>query len=230
MARWLLELIDSRLDAPLLPHATTTFDEPALIMTATAIVLSPVTSPGDYHRIVSPTLVIPTNLSRSLIMSTSVRCYNIIQNRTYVLRETLGNPLLHRLNTFVVDAFPLQADAPQKLPRKGAKVPRSDGVVLQVILHDTIIFPEGGGQPSDIGYISVGSGTTLEVFEAKRVGGHAVHYVRFPTLDELQETRHLLPASANVVVTLGDNGYRRRLDHVSVSIRRLSRFLPSLLS
>ena len=130
----------------------------------------------------------------------------------------------------MVDAFPLQADAPQKLPRKGAKIPRSDGVVLQVILHDTIIFPEGGGQPSDIGYISVGSGTTLEVFEAKRVGGHAVHYIRFPTLDELQKTRHLLPAGTNVVVTLGDNGYRRRLDHVSASIRRLSRFLPSLFS
>ena len=51
-------------------------------------------------------------------------------------------------------------------------------------MHDTIIFPEGGGQPSDVGYISRGLGTTLEVFEAKRVGGHAVHSVRFPTTDE----------------------------------------------
>lgn len=88
-------------------------------------------------------------------------------------------------------------------------------MVLQVILHDTIIFPEGGGQPSDVGFISIGSDPSLEVFEAKRVGGHAVHSIRFPTLDELQRAQLLFSAGTDVVVTLGDNGYRRRLDHVS---------------
>lgn len=86
---------------------------------------------------------------------------------------------------------------------------------MQVILHDTIIFPEGGGQPSDVGYISVGSDTTLEVFEAQRLGGHAVHSIRFPTLEELQKAQLLLPIGTKVVLTLGDGGYRRRLDHVS---------------
>ena len=94
---------------------------------------------------------------------------------------------------------------------------RSEGVVLQVILHDTIIFPEGGGQPSDVGHISVGSDTTLEVFEARRLGGHAVHSIRFPALEELQNAQLLLPTSTKVVVTLDDGGYRRRLDHVSNS-------------
>ena len=69
--------------------------------------------------------------------------------------------------------------------RRGAEVLRSERVVLQDILHGTIIFPEGGGQSSDTGYIFIGSGTTLEVFEAKRVRGHAVPYIRFQTLDEL---------------------------------------------
>lgn len=132
-----------------------------------------------------------------------------------MLCKPLGDPLLRRLETLVVDAFPLQADAPQKPPRKGTKVLRSEGVVLQVILHDTIIFPEGGGQPSDIGHISVGSGMTLEVFGARRVGGHAVHSIRFPTTDELQKAQSLLAAGTNVIVSLGDDGYRRRLDHVS---------------
>lgn len=117
----------------------------------------------------------------------------------------------------MVDSFPLEADAPQKVLRKGAKVPRSEGVVLQVILRDTIIFPEGGGQPSDIGFMSIGSDTTLEVFEAKRVGGHAVHSIRFPTLDELRKAQLLLSTGTDVVMTLGYNGYRRRLDHVSNS-------------
>jgi len=141
----------------------------------------------------------------------------------------IGDPLLRRLETYVVDAFPLHADTPQKPQRKGAKTPRPEGVVLQVILHDTIIFPEGGGQPSDVGYISVGSNATLEVFEAKRVGGHAVHSVRFPTMDELQKAQLLLSAGTNVVVTLGDAGYRRRLDHVSNLTDRFPRFLRSFL-
>jgi misacylated tRNA(Ala) deacylase len=129
-----------------------------------------------------------------------------------------GDPLLRRLETFIVDSFPLQADAPQKPPRKGFKVSRSEGVVLQVVLHDTIIFPEGGGQPSDIGSMSVGPDTTLEIFESKRVGGRAVHSIRFPTLDELQRIQALLPTGTNVIVTLGDAGHQRRLDHVSKSV------------
>ena len=141
-----------------------------------------------------------------------------------MLHNTIGDPLLRRLETYIVDAFPLQADAPQKPPRKGVKIPRSEGIVLQVVLHDTIIFPEGGGQPSDVGYISVGPDMTLEVFEAKRVGGHAVHYVRFPTTDELQKAQLLLSAGTKVIVTLGDGGYRRRLDHVSNLIDGFPRF------
>lgn len=144
--------------------------------------------------------------------------------------KSTGDPLLRRLETHVVGAFPLQADAPQKPQRKGAKTLRPDsGVVLQVLLHDTIIFPEGGGQPSDMGYISVGSDATLEVFEANRVGGHAVHSVRFPAMDELQKAQLLLSTGTNVIVTLGDGGYRRRLDHVSNLTDRFPRFLRSFL-
>lgn len=144
-----------------------------------------------------------------------------------MLHKPLGDPLLRRLETSVVDAFPLQADAPQKPPRKGTKVPRSEGFVLQVILHDTIIFPEGGGQPSDIGLISLESGATFEVFEARRAGGHAVHSIRFPTIDELQKVQSLLPIGTSIIVSLGDDGYRRRLDHVSILTDSSSIFLQS---
>jgi len=68
------------------------------------------------------------------------------------------------------------------------------------------------------------------VFEAKRVGGHAVHSIRFPTLEELEKAQLLLPTGTNVVVTLGDDGYRRRLDHVSNPTYELPRFLPSFLA
>ena len=102
-------------------------------------------------------------------------------------------------------------------------------MVLQVILHDTIIFPEGGGQPSDVGFISVESDVTLEVFEAKRAGGHAVHSIRFPAADQLEKAQSLLPTGTSVVVTLGDSGHRRRLDHVSYLAVGLPRFFTRLL-
>ena len=128
-----------------------------------------------------------------------------------MLHDTIGDPLLCQLETYIVNALPLQADVPQKPSRKGVKIPRSEDIVLQVVLHDTIIFPEGGGQPSDVGYIYVGPDMTLEVFEAKRVRGHAVHHIRFSTTDELQKAQLLFSTGTKFIVTLGDGGYRRRL-------------------
>jgi hypothetical protein len=55
---------------------------------------------------------------------------------------------------------------------------------LQVILRDTI-FPGSCSQVWETEYISVGSGATLGVFGAKRVGGHAVHPIGFLIQDEL---------------------------------------------
>ncbi|XP_059488852.1 alanyl-tRNA editing protein Aarsd1 [Neocloeon triangulifer] len=43
---------------------------------------------------------------------------------------------------------------------------------FEVVLEDTIIFPEGGGQPSDIGYID-----QMKVLKMCRRGAEAVHYM-----------------------------------------------------
>ena len=83
---------------------------------------------------------------------------------------------------------------------------------MEVILHDTVIFPEGGGQPSDIGHIiATSNGQTYEVMQVKRAGGHAVHYVRVKDAD----TDVLaLSLGAEVTVNLGQDGFNRRYDHV----------------
>lgn len=170
-------------------------------MATAAVVLPPVATPPDYHKIVSLSLAIPSDIAKPIPVG---------------LLSCQRDPLLRRLETYVVDSFPLQSDVPQKPPRKGAKTTRPEGLVLQVILHDTIIFPEGGGQPSDVGFLSVGSDTAFEVFESKRVGGHAVHSIRFQTLEELQKVQPLLSAGTRVVVALGDSGHQRRLDHMTL--------------
>lgn len=83
--------------------------------------------------------------------------------------------------------------------------------MLEVVLHDTVLFPEGGGQPTDIGQIT-SSGVTFEVTQVKRVGGHALHYVRAQNIDN--DVLSFYPGT-EVNVHLGQDGYNRRYDHVS---------------
>jgi misacylated tRNA(Ala) deacylase len=113
-----------------------------------------------------------------------------------------------------------QPPAPPKKAKKSS-VPSSSDPVLEVILHDTVLFPEGGGQPSDIGHIATSNGQTYEVMQVKRAGGHAVHYVCSKNVD----TDVLaLSFGTEITVNLGQDGFNRRYDHVSdhLTTRRLA--------
>lgn len=74
------------------------------------------------------------------------------------------------------------------------------------------MFPEGGGQPSDTGLIQTAE-RVWKVLQARRHGGHAVHYVQVEDaeVDILQFT-----VGSQVSVKLGDADWDRRYDHVSV--------------
>lgn len=132
---------------------------------------------------------------------------------------SLGDPLLRSLDTVVVTASLSQPVAPAGAAKKSAKksviapaIPNDP--LLEVILHDTVIFPEGGGQPTDTGIITtVADGITWEVLQAKRHGGHAVHYVRVKQGETEKALEAFLPG-AKVTVALGQEGYDRRYDHV----------------
>jgi Ser-tRNA(Ala) deacylase AlaX len=84
---------------------------------------------------------------------------------------------------------------------------------LEVILHDTVIFPEGGGQPSDIGLLITSDGKEWDVVEAKRRGGTAVHFVRIRDGD-VSNAVEVFSSGARVTVALGQLGFDRRYDHV----------------
>lgn len=86
--------------------------------------------------------------------------------------------------------------------------------LLEVILHDTIIFPEGGGQPSDVGILTSSDGELWDVVEAKRIGGHAVHYVRLKPEQNVEHALQVFSPGALVGASLGEEGHKRRLDHV----------------
>jgi misacylated tRNA(Ala) deacylase len=87
--------------------------------------------------------------------------------------------------------------------------------LLQVILQDTIIFPEGGGQPTDTGLITTSDTSVWQVVQAKRNGGHAVHYVKVHSGHDAETALSTFYAGAKVTVSLGQEGYDRRYDHVS---------------
>ncbi|KAG6817448.1 hypothetical protein H0H87_008616 [Tephrocybe sp. NHM501043] len=171
---------------------------------ATAV-LYPRTTPPDYHRIVSPTLKISDD-SRVPIPVGILACQR--------------DPLLRSIDTAVVSASisqPAQAPPAKKPAKKSVIAPTiPNDPVLEVILHDTVIFPEGGGQPTDTGVITTtADGTIWEVVQAKRHGGHAVHYVRVKGGD-VDKALLAFSTGANVTVELGQEGYDRRYDHMSL--------------
>lgn len=89
-----------------------------------------------------------------------------------------------------------------------------NGPILEIVLHDTVIFPEGGGQPTDIGFIKTTDDRVWNVLQVKRHGGHAVHFVQVSTDDVNEASTRVFIPGANVTVALGSEGFDRRYDHV----------------
>jgi len=191
---------------------------------ATAI-LFPDTTPSDYHRIISPQLVLPTDPNVSIPVgliacqrkSTSVST-SIASDQTL---SASGDPLLKSLETIVVSCVvskPSPTPSTTKKPaKKAVSAPQlPDDPILEVQLHDTIIFPEGGGQPTDTGSITTkADGLSFQVVQAKRHGGHAVHYVRVAGVS-VEDAVQALSPGAQVTVALGHEGWERRYDHVGI--------------
>lgn len=149
---------------------------------------------------------------------------------THTLQSSLfystGDPLLKAIDTQVVSA---SISKPPATPTASGKKSQKKSVlaptlpngspVLEVLLHDTVIFPEGGGQPTDTGIIRVnGEETEWRVLQCKRHGGHAVHYVQVPQglITAQQALEGIFIPGKNVSVELGNEGWERRYDHASV--------------
>jgi alanyl-tRNA synthetase/misacylated tRNA(Ala) deacylase len=123
--------------------------------------------------------------------------------------------------------------AKQKKPSSGAQTPNGTstppangsgganeaekedkGRLWEVQLEDTIIFPEGGGQPFDTGSIVFGNGKdgarTLSVEGCLRRKLDSVHLVRVDKQDE-----EFVQSLAGREVTVKVD-WKRRMDHVSL--------------
>lgn len=61
-------------------------------------------------------------------------------------------------------------------------------------------------------------GSSWDVLQAKRHGGHAVHYVRVGTDGDAQAAINAFAPGTEVTVALGNEGYERRYDHVCASV------------
>jgi misacylated tRNA(Ala) deacylase len=80
-------------------------------------------------------------------------------------------------------------------------------------LHDTVLFPEGGGQPTDIGTLTSEDGVSWDIELVKRHGGVAVHYVKLA--EGVNNVPDAFAQEKQVSLALGHVGFQRRLDHVS---------------
>jgi Ser-tRNA(Ala) deacylase AlaX len=94
-----------------------------------------------------------------------------------------------------------EATGGKKKKKKGSSIAQPDLWLVQ--LGDTVLFPEGGGQPADTGTIAVAGGEN----EPVRVS----HVYRTPDGVVLHEASSALSVGASVVVTLD---WERRFDHM----------------
>ncbi|KDQ64264.1 hypothetical protein JAAARDRAFT_117058 [Jaapia argillacea MUCL 33604] len=164
-------------------------------------------TPPTYHRIISPTLQIPTD------PTTSIPVGLLACQRAPLLSPTYPNLSIAHL-----------AKPKPKPPTES---------FLEVLLHDTILFPESGSQPSDIGLITTPDGETWEVVQVKGIGGHAVHFVKpNPGLRNIKTALNSFRAGGTVLVTFGEEGFKRRFDHMCMNTSQhlLSDILETQLS
>jgi hypothetical protein len=138
---------------------------------------------------------------------------------TFLFR--LGDPLLLSLETTIVSASLLKPSPPSSTKKgghtkqkKASSVPIFPHPVIQLVLHDTVLFPEGGGQPSDIGILTSEDGVIWNVELVKRHGGIAVHYVK--SAEDVGDVPDVFALGKRVSLELGHAGFQRRLDHVSL--------------
>ncbi|KAJ6599112.1 ThrRS/AlaRS common domain-containing protein [Mycena vulgaris] len=128
-------------------------------------------------------------------------------------------PLLRQLDATVVTSALFSPPPPLKgkNTKKAVLAPTiSEGAIcLEVCLSDTVIFPEGGGQPSDTGIIQTSDGTAWTVLQAKRHGGKAIHYVGVHD-DNVDAALSAFAPGAKVTVKLDQAGFDRRYDHMSL--------------
>ncbi|KAJ7498970.1 ThrRS/AlaRS common domain-containing protein [Mycena latifolia] len=145
-------------------------------------------------------------------------------------------PLLRQLDATVVTSA-LSSPPPPPKGKNAKKTVLSPTIApgeicLEVCLNDTVIFPEGGGQPSDTGIIqTLFDGTVWAVLQSKRHGGKAIHYVRVHDGNVDSALRAFAPG-AKVKVELDQAGFDRRYDHMSLhtSQHLLSALLETLLN
>ncbi|KAH9077092.1 ThrRS/AlaRS common domain-containing protein [Lactarius deliciosus] len=161
---------------------------------APLVQLPPLTT--DYHRIVSPTLRIPSDTSVTIPVG---------------LLACQRDPLLRSLDTSIISATLLKPSPPSSVKKgshvkqaKVSSVPAFHYPVLRVVLHDTVLFPEGGGQPTDIGTLTSEDGTE----------GVAVHYVK--SAEDIGDVPDVFVSGKRVSLELGQAGFQRRLDHMSM--------------
>lgn len=177
----------------------------------------------DYHRIVSSMLRVPSDPSVAVPVGL-LACQRGSSHGLWAPFSPLplGNPLLKELETYVITCTVSSGIEAPKDRKKKPQAIQQEEALIEVLLQDTVLFPEGGGQPSDIGLIKDQDGQCWDVLEIKRRGGHAIHYIKSK---QAQATLDSLVIGARVTVALGEEGFKRRYDHV-----RLWIFFPIVLN
>ncbi len=156
-------------------------------------------------------------LKRVEAVSSSMPVGLLACQRDPLLKEL--RTVIHSAKTAPAKAAPAKKKGKDKPPESSASGQGDDDVAEEwhVLLKDTVIFPEGGGQPSDMGVLTVGEGAdqlALPVTSAVRRNLDAVHIVEVRGKRAKELAPKLLSAGKPVLVLLDAAGALRRQDHM----------------
>ena len=130
------------------------------------------------------------------VTDSPVRCGELMCQRDSYARA---------LTTTVLSCAPRPAEPPAPKGKKAGAAQSEEAPLWDVVLADTVLFPEGGGQPSDVG--TVGGAECLRV---ENLGGAATHVLTSPLapgskvearVDWARRSDHMAQHSAQHLVT-----------------------------
>jgi len=138
------------------------------------------------------------------------------------------DPNLKSLETSLVKSQLVQ----RKLDKKDkSSINLNSPPLYELLLHDTCLFPEGGGQPADTGSISlIGTTLKLRVENAIRRNLDALHFVRLPEEEAQRKEAEDWLSSGQGKSVLVEVDWDRRIDHMQCHTGQVSRNSVSSLS
>jgi alanyl-tRNA synthetase len=121
---------------------------------------------------------------------------------------------LRQLATSIISIAPAAIHFTTTSTNNNKTVASAEKSQVEIVLQDTVLFPEGGGQPHDVGEIALlpAKSPKFKVVNVQRRQNTCVHFIEFGTKEEQEKFLSEQPLKVGDQVEV-EVDWARRLDH-----------------